>query len=835
VASMARGAGGWDDSAMNGNETSGRVLCDYFISYTQPDRPWAEWVAWELESHGFKVILQAWDFGIGSNWVDSMHTAMQDASTTIAILSSAYIESEYGTAEWQTAWRQDPLGRKRKLMFLRVEDCARPGLMGNIVSLDLFGQSKSQARQSLRVLSAGPLTSHSRPTKEPTFPPEADREAVSSERRDTRPAIWNLPNRNANFTGRETNLQAVRNGLARTTTVTVQALNGLGGVGKTQTVIEYAHRFAGEYELVWWFDAEKPSVLDHQMAAFAVQLGLPPAVDPTATVQAVRHDLRRRRAWLLIFDNAESVEDIGNVLPSGSGHILVTTRRSGFRSLGQVHDIDVLPRPDSIALMRRRAPALTGELADQLAEQFGDLPLAMAQAAAYIDETSTPPSTYIDLLRTHTGPLLARGKADNYPFTIRSAWSVAIEALGPVCPESIELLHLCAWLAPEPISLNLFYRNRLVLPSSLARAAADELTINDVAGYLASYSLARRTDVGLVLHRLVQSAIREMSVSIEGEHPLALVLELLHRDLRDEGFEYDRSLGEFAKWGQQLPHVIAAIDNYTDDIPVNVESLAWLMHHAGTHLPLADPRIGKYLRRALAIYERTYGSEHPLVGGVLTDLGWHLEDSFQWVAARDILERAVRVQKAAYGSDDPRVAAVLTHYAAALIGLEEPASALPLLGHALHVHEEKSGPSHPATATTLNSLGMVHQALGRPDSAKPLLERAVAIRQEVFGFDHPWTATHMTNLSGVLADLGELSAARDVIEEALAIREAAYGADSIIAAHSLHHLGRILIELGDPTAARRVLARALRLREARFGAGHRSVQLTKQQLARLQQ
>ena len=119
---------------------------DFFVSYTQADRAWAEWVAWILEEDGHKVLVQAWDFVPGSNWIQGMQAGVARAARTIAVLSPAYLDSEYGTAEWEAAWAADPAGRERKLLVARVKECDRPGLLAGVVSVDLFGRTEAEAQ-----------------------------------------------------------------------------------------------------------------------------------------------------------------------------------------------------------------------------------------------------------------------------------------------------------------------------------------------------------------------------------------------------------------------------------------------------------------------------------------------------------------------------------------------------------------------------------------------------------------------------------------------------------------------------------------------------------------
>ena len=121
----------------------------------------------------------------------------------------------------------------------------------------------------------------------------------------TMPRLWNIPARNPAFTGREDLLAAVRERLQGGQAAVVQALHGMGGVGKTQLAAEYAHRFADGYELAWWINAEQSGLIGDQIASLGQALGcIPPGAGSEAVRAAVLAELRQHGRWLLIFDNA---------------------------------------------------------------------------------------------------------------------------------------------------------------------------------------------------------------------------------------------------------------------------------------------------------------------------------------------------------------------------------------------------------------------------------------------------------------------------------------------------------------------------------------------------
>jgi hypothetical protein len=147
-----------------------RPQWDFFVSYTQADREWAEWIAWVLEDRGYQVLIQAWDFVPGSNWIERMQAATHDATRTIAVLSEAYLASAYAMAEWRAAWASDPDGTRRKLLIIRIAPCERPGLLAGVVGVDLFGVPEEIARNRLQNMISAATSGRAKPAAAPEFP-----------------------------------------------------------------------------------------------------------------------------------------------------------------------------------------------------------------------------------------------------------------------------------------------------------------------------------------------------------------------------------------------------------------------------------------------------------------------------------------------------------------------------------------------------------------------------------------------------------------------------------------------------------------------------------------
>jgi hypothetical protein len=283
-------------------------------------------------------------------------------------------------------------------------------------------------------------------------------------------ALSNLPERNPFFTGREDVLAQLQEALAAQGRA---ALSGLGGVGKTQTAVEYAHRHSDEYDYILWTTAHSREALVSGCVMAAALLNLPEAgiQDQTVAVNAVKRWLSSRRGWLLILDNADDLAMASEFIPPGkNGHVLLTTRVRAMGAVTRLVEIQKMGTEEGALFLLRRAkyiaedaPLDAGSEADlasakEIAKQLGGLPLALDQAGAYLEETRCGLSGYLNLYRNHAPELLRRRGmlVFDYPKSVATTWVLSFENIEKANSVATEFLCFCAFLDPDGISEEVF-------------------------------------------------------------------------------------------------------------------------------------------------------------------------------------------------------------------------------------------------------------------------------------------------------------------------------------------------------------------------------------------
>ena len=631
-------------------------MTDFFISYTGVDRAWAEWIAWQLQAAGYTVVLQAWHFDPGTNFVQAMQQASMNATRTIAVLSPDYFTARFTQSEWQAAFVQDPTGEKGLLLPVRVRRCDPPGVLAALVYIDLVGLAEDAAQEKLLT---GVRGSNS-PTTAPSFPGASSRTVPTRPRfPGVLPPIWNVPHqRNPNFTGRDQLLDAMHQALSSGQPAALtQALSGLGGIGKTQLAVEYAYRHAADYALVWWVRAEEPVTLVADYAGLAKELQLPEheASDQTAMAEAVRRWLEQHTGWLLVFDNAGESAALRSYLPRGTvGHVLITSRNPLWRGVASALPVRVFARADAVAFLLQRTGDTDAAAATTLAEMLGDLPLALEQAGAYVEATGISLAVYLQRFTTSRQALLRRGTpSTDYPDTVATTWEMAMQRVQREQPAAADLLHLCAFLAPDDIPCDLIRDGREHLPETMVAAVTDPLTFDEAIAALRRYSLLEVEHDALRVHRLVQAVARDRLGEEARAAWAAVAVRVVQRAFRFDEHE----VNTWPICARLLPHALNTAE-YSETFHVAAEETGRLLDDVGGYLRVRGQfnEARAVRERALAIAEATYGPGHPEVAIRVNNLGMVLQDLGELAAARAAYERSLAIAEATYGPSHPEVA-----------------------------------------------------------------------------------------------------------------------------------------------------------------------------------
>ncbi len=682
---------------------------------------------------------------------------------------------------------------------------------------------------------------------------------------DALPPVWNVPHRrNPGFVGRDELLAGIEATLAAGGPAALtQAIVGLGGIGKTQCALEYAYRHAGDYPVVWWVRAEEPAQLAADYAGLAVSLDLPEKQTPdlSVIVAAVRRWLERAGGWLLIFDNVPGPQAVMDYLPrAGGGHLLITSRDQNWGRTATAVAVPVLPQAEAVAFLER-GTGWSGPEVGVLAEELGQLPLALEQAAAYATATGCSLSTYLDLLRSRRQALLQHEKPpEGYEGTVATTWSLSMAEAAESCPAAAGLLNVCAYLAPDEIPLPLIEEGAEFYPGALAAAARDPLLLHDAVAALRRYSLVTIHEEALSVHRLVQAVVRDGLTEEEQCTWAAAAVRLVYT-----GFPEDPQF-DMPTWpacALRLPHALAATE-LAIGLEAAVVETGRLLTRAGSYLGgRGEWGQGRAcLERAVEFIERVLGPDHPELSARLVD-----STIEGWIGSQAILERALAIAERAFGPDHPEVARRLLGVGRGLRcqlreglrvgrglrcrlreGLRvesDHAGARACFERALAIAERAQGPEGPLVGEALAHLALVLAALGEPARARACAERALAVARQAHGPDHPGLADYHWALGVVLASKGDFAGCKTRFEQALAIREQAYGPDDIGVtqellgegwmAWDLQSLGWATLCLGEAAEARAHYERALAISERVWGPEHGHIVGALAGLARLLQ
>ncbi len=668
---------------------------------------------------------------------------------------------------------------------------------------------------------------------------------------------WLMPyQRNPFFTGRTSVLQQLHNVLAHERSALLSqsySLSGLGGVGKTQTAIEYAYRYANEYSAVFWISAETNENIVSSFVAIAELLNLPEKQEKeqSRVIAAVTHWLISHSDWLLIFDNVEDLELVKGVLPPARcGSLLFTSRRQALGFAAKTLDMEQMTTEEGVCFLLHRARLLDPTasldslaphviaLAREIVAAMDGLPLALDQAGAYIEETKCILSDYLHLFQSSRLRLLdERDNHADHPSSVTRTFALAFAQLQKNNPAAAELLKVCAFLAPDAIPETFFIEGATHLGPTFEALAADPLQFNAAIKALLTYSLIQRnaTTQTLTIHRLVQVVLKESL-----EEAIQHIWEV--RVIHSMGQLLPREKTEDNYWEiceRLIPHALVCIVmseqwNAHEVLP-NASALMSLISRVATYLShrARYTEAESLYQRALQMGEETQQTENPLMAEVLHGLARLYREQGKYKEAQPLYQRALVIREQVLGGEHPLVSETLNELANLYQRQGKFKEAEPLYQRAIRIREQVWGEQHAQLASPLYNLAELYRRQGRYEEAEPLYHRSLSIGKQAFGPEHAEVGHSLNGLANFYFEQDKDEMAEPLYLQALHIWEQALGLEHPYVAYPLVNLGELYSKQSKYEQAEFFYQRGLHIWEQALGTEHPHIAAPIQGLAQL--
>jgi tetratricopeptide (TPR) repeat protein len=661
-------------------------------------------------------------------------------------------------------------------------------------------------------------------TSSPTHPgPLTEFPPVTPHEKADVPPIWgNVPARNPNFTGRVELLEQLSERLSAggATAVLPEALHGMGGIGKTQVAIEYIYRHLSDYDIVWWIHAAEQALIRAGLTELAQRLELPGSGEALTAVPAVLEALRvgqPYRNWLLVFDSAESPETVRQFFPTnGPGQILVTSRNPDWAEVARPLEVAVFKREESKDLLKLRSPEIKDEEADRLAQALGDLPLAIAQAATWRAETGMPVHEYLRLYDEKVAELLETSSPIGYEVSVAAAWNVSFDELRTRNPAAHQLLQVCAFFAPEPISRSLFEGVRgVTIAPELDEALRDPMSFGRTIRDINRYGLAKidHRNNTLQLHRLVQWVLsNRMTPQLAKEMKHGAHLLLANFDPNDPV-----PAKQWPRYQDVLPHayaadVIESDDGWARNLILNLMSF---LYYWGDHEEAA-----KLARQAVDVWSQKLGEKDPQTLQAAQNLGFYLWELGQYAEAAQVNQRTVELHRQVSGEDSEETVLAQLAVAIDLKGKGDFIAALNLNEQIYQKAKGLFGDDDPTTLATAHDFVVSLGLAGQYRRGRELCESVYRRRVDVLGYDNPRTMSTLNALILARRESGDYVWAR-VEQEKLAERSSKlFGPDRAATLRRFHHLAVARRKSGDHQGALELSAQVMHRFHRRYGESH---------------
>ncbi|MCX5368018.1 FxSxx-COOH system tetratricopeptide repeat protein [Streptomyces sp. NBC_00015] len=790
------------------------------IHFAGFNRAWAAWIGDRLERRGVRVVFLRWDSPADVPLVDLLRDLKLAEGRILILVSEWYFQLGPRThEEWNVALREVVAPDPSRFVAVSVTAAPVPSATAVLAPVNLTNMGAEEAERRLLDRLDLPYDASAQQPEDlgrgPRFPASM-------------PEVWGgVPRRNTRFTGRELLLNDAYHLLQGAEPgAGVVTFYGMSGVGKTQMAAEYVYRFGSEYDVVWWVNAEKRVTYRRLLAELAPKLGLQTGQEYGERLRAVRDSLRRGDPygrWLLILDGADEPDQIWDLVPTGPGHVIITSRNPEWTEHNsKLLEVPVYARDESVAFIRRRAPRLTDVEADQLADALEDLPLLLDQTAGWLNDSDLSVRQYIALLDGGIDGDVVKVSAD-FPLAFQTAWSILLNKLRETVPESVDLLRLCTFFAPGFIPVRLLREmSSDELPEQLAGLLNDPLLWNKAINQLRQYSVVRlesheaagdegtASGESLYLHRMVHQIVHKDMPDADRKEFIEVVRQALAA--ADPRRPTDPDL--WPGYAEIVPHLKYADVLQTQDPGVQrlVFNCLRYMYFSGEYN--SGIKLGE---RAMAAWRELLGPVHPRIW----ELTYHYTNLLRAVGdytRTEALSRAASEHlKEERGPQDLEHLRAAGGLAADLRGLARYDEALELSRWVLVAYRDLLGEQDSRSLNSLNNLAVSLRLLGRYQEALDHDRQTMEARRQLLRARHPWTLGSEISYAIDLRLLGRYTDAESIQSRNVRENRIVMGEDNPQTLRAEYNLALCHYRGGDRDQAGRILTRVLERGERVLG------------------
>ena len=543
---------------------------------------------------------------------------------------------------------------------------------------------------------------------------------------------------------------------------------------------------------IFWISATNAENVQQAYFEIAQQLNIPGLEDKKGDIsELVQRYLSQESAgqWLLVVDNADDLDMwlrktdgnptstrlIDSLPRSEKGSIVFTTRsRKAASKFAHSNIIHVAEMNEDAATLVLRNSLVNKEVLDdsamvtQLLKLLTFLPLAIVQAAAYINENDMSLEEYISLFDDHEESVIEilsedfedEGRYHDLLNPIATTWLISFEQIRVRDPLAADYLSSMACLDPKAI------------PPFLLPAAPSKKKALDAIGTLSAYSFITRRPGGelLDMHRLVHLATRNWirNQNLLDEWTLKTLARLA--DVFPDNDPERRS-----QWRSYFPHAqyVQTSDvfkqNFRDNIP-------WVRNFG--RCLLADGRFSEaeaVFTQIIETCKEELGEWHPDSRAVISDLASTYWNQGRWDEAEKLEVQLMELTREALGEKHTNTLTSMSNLALTYRDQRRLDEAEELLVRVFEVTKEEHGERHPDTLISMSNLALTYRDQGRLDEAEQLQVQGMRLSKEVHGEKHPNTLTSMNNLALTYWDQGRLDEAEQLQAQTLQTRSEVLG------------------------------------------------------------